>query len=649
MRIISKKFWAVLVTALLVGVGVVSGGQSASAQVNPYGDMSARTYVLGVPVDTYITCAPSQPGETVTLNGVYTYNGESWPPGLTYDNATGHLTGTPTEIGSWSPPVISCLSSADWIYNWSTWPWHVINATTPTPFISATNLNDHYCQVRLVGLLNATPATGQTTISLTEGAAAAELTLRDYAVGEPIDLILPLDGAYLKSAALSSPDIVGYSGDEAPFSCSSHVDVTLATVSGTSDPSSAAASVTVSSDIPQFTPPPTVEMTNMNDAACDVLVIGSLPVTNDPGTLVASMTNGDAVVSATSMDHAGGTVFSQVVSLNKLASGDTSDLSNMTDVALDQGAGGFHCGDMLRVTLGYQFHGNPEATATSDPIFAMAPTEPTPTPGNPGVALFAMDDSICGLTVVVNVPQDPDPNTTVELQVGNVASVYAFDLTGLTAGVPATIFLPLNDMSMFQSEYAPSSFRILNHAPGCGQQVLAIVTETVGGNNLASNIAAADAIVSCAPGKFNSGNDLCTTAARGYFVTGVGANYQVACPTGTTTLITGATSINDCFKLVNPTISTLKAPKAVKFASKTNLVTKLSTGGVATVTAVGACTVKVTKIVTKVKNKKVVTPGVAVTAKKVAGNCTLNFSAAGSGLIQGYAKTIKIKVSKTGK
>jgi hypothetical protein len=649
MRKLSNKVWALLVAALLVGAGVVSGGQAAYAQVNPYGDTSARTFVIGVPVDTYITCAPSQPGETVSLFAVYTYNGESWPPGLTYDSATGHLTGTPNQIGSWTPPVISCLSSADWIWNWGTWPWNVINATTPTPFISATNLNDHYCQIRLVGLLNAVPVTGQTKIRLAEGSAAAELTLRDYAVGEPIDLTLPLDGANLKSSALSNTDIVGYSGDDAPFNCSSHVDVTLTTVSDTSDPSSASTSVTVSSDIPQFTPPPTVQVTNLNDEACEVLVIGSLPVSNDPGTLVASMTNGDAVVSATSMDHAGGTVFSQVVSLNKLAAGDTSDLNNMSDVVLDQGASGFHCGDMIRVTLGYQFHGKPQGTATSDTIFAMAPTVQTPTPGNPAVTLVANNDAICSITVIVNIPQAADADTLVELLVGTDLGVYDLTLNDLTPSVPTAIVLPLNAMDQFTNSYTAGQVQALGVAPKCGDRILSEVTMTSGGAHLTSDLATTDSGLSCGPGKYNSGDFTCTTATIGHFVNSVGSQEQLACPSGTTTLITGATSINDCFKLVTPTISTLKAPKAVKFGSKTTLVTKLSTGGVATVTAVGACTVKVTSIVTKVKNKKVSTPGVAVTAKKVAGNCTLQFSSAGSGLIQGYAKTVKFKVSKTGK
>ena len=645
---VSKKFWSVVVAVLLVGVGIVSGGQSAMAQSSPYGT-EGRTLIVGVPIDTYIFCTLTHSGETVTLDNVYTNSGEAWPPGLTYDAQDGHLTGTPNEVGTWTPPTLSCNSNIDGLQNYWSYPWHVVNPKTATPILTVTNLNDHLCDIRVIGLLRDVPNFGTTKLTLSEGTRQLVMTLRDYAVDEPIDLTIPLDGGALGQFAITNQDIMGANGDAAPFNCSSTVNVTLETQSSVSEPSSTSESVQVSSDIPHFTPNPSIEAINLNNEACEVQVIGTIPVTNDPGTLTATFTNGDAQITATSPDHVGGDVFNQIISMNNLANGDTSDLSNLSDVVLDQGAGGFHCGDTVWLTIRYQYRGNPAATATSDHILVTAPQGQTPAPAAPGVAIFAMDDSICGITVVVNIPQDTDPNTTVELQVGNIAAVYAFDLTGLTAGVPAAIYLPLNDMSLFHSDYAPGSFRVLNHAPACGQTVLAIVSETVGGIHLSSTIVGADAIVSCAPGKFNSGDNLCTTAERGYFVTGVGANYQAACPTGTTTLVTGATSINDCFKLVTPTISTLKAPKAVKFGSKTNLVTKLSTGGVATVTAVGACTVKVSNIVTKVKNKKVVTPGVAVIAKKVAGTCTLNFAASGSGLVQAYAKTISFKVSKTGK
>jgi hypothetical protein len=179
--------------------------------------------------------------------------------------------------------------------------------------------------------------------------------------------------------------------------------------------------------------------------------------------------------------------------------------------------------------------------------------------------------------------------------------------------------------------------------------ILAGASMTVSGISYDSNLAAEEVSVFCSPGRFATETGLCAPATIGHYVTGNGATTQQTCPAGKTTLITGATSMNDCLKMVTPTITALKAPKAVKFASKTLLVTKLSSGGVAKVKASGACTAKVSNIITKVKNKKVTTPGVAVTAKKAAGTCTLTFSSAANGLIQPFTKTIKFKVSKTGK
>ena len=270
-------------------------------------------------------------------------------------------------------------------------------------------------------------------------------------------------------------------------------------------------------------------------------------------------------------------------------------------------------------------------------------------PSKPGLSLYSNRDAVCSITVVVNIPQDADQGTAVDLVVGSMAGAYVLGLTGLTAGVPAVLVLPLNDMSSFSSDYAPNSYELQGEAPRCGGTILAGGGMMVDGVTYDADVASVEAEVSCNPGRYSTDAGVCAPATIGHYVTSNGATAQQTCPTGKTTLITGATSVNDCLKMVTPTITALKAPKVVKFASKTLLVTKLSSGGAAKVTASGACTAKVTNIVTKVKGKKVSTPGVAVTAKKSAGTCTLTFRSNANGLIQAYAKTIKVKVSKTGK
>lgn len=644
MRNVSKKFWSISVTALLVFAGIATGGQPAMAQTDPYGGVG-RTLTIGVPVDTYIGCTASQPGEVVSLYNIYTYNGESWPPGLSYDSATGHLTGTPNQIGTWTPPVIACQSNVDGLWNHWSYAWNVVNAVTPAPFLSVTNLNDNFCNIRVVGLLRATPTSGATKLTLTEGAKSIELTLRDYAIDEVIDLTIPLDGATLGQFAMSSTDILGTTGDAAPFNCSSTVQVTLATASAPSEPSSATAEVQVSSDVPHYTPTPSVQLVDLKTKTCMMQVIASLPVSNDAGTLVASITNGDAEVIATSPDHEGGEVFLQEFSLQKLAAGDISDLENLDNVSLNPGISGFNCGDTVWVTFSYQYRGNPSASGTSEHV---TQTSPVSLPSKPGLSLYSNRDAVCSITVVVNIPQDADQGTSVDLMVGSMDGAYVIELTGLTAGVPAVLVLPLNDMPSFNSDYAQNSYELQGAAPRCGM-VLAGGSMMVNGVTYDADVASVEAAISCNPGRYSTDEGVCAPATIGHYVNSNGARSQQTCPTGKTTLITGATSINDCLKMVTPTITALKAPKAVKFASKTLLVTKLSSGGAAKVTASGACTAKVTNIITKVKNKKVSTPGVAVTAKKTAGTCTLTFRSNANGLIQAYAKTIKVKVSKTGK
>jgi hypothetical protein len=157
--------------------------------------------------------------------------------------------------------------------------------------------------------------------------------------------------------------------------------------------------------------------------------------------------------------------------------------------------------------------------------------------------------------------------------------------------------------------------------------------------------------VPCSKGFFaaNEGSIACMKAPRGFYVSTVAATKATMCSKGLTTASTGATSSTSCYKPIVQVLTGFKAPKALKFGAKANLVATTTAKAVTKFKTTGPCSAKIITVTTKVKGKKVSSKVLSVTAGKTAGTCKIVQTSAELGKYAALTKSTSIKISRTGK
>ena len=155
----------------------------------------------------------------------------------------------------------------------------------------------------------------------------------------------------------------------------------------------------------------------------------------------------------------------------------------------------------------------------------------------------------------------------------------------------------------------------------------------------------------CSKGFFasNLGSVTCMQAPRGFYVSTVAATKATMCSSGKTTATAGATSSSACYKPITQVLTGFKAPKALKFSAKTNLIATTTAKAVTKFKTTGPCSAKIITVTTKVKGKKVSSKVLSVTAGKTAGTCKIVQTSAEVGKYAAFTKTTSIKISRTGK
>ena len=137
-----------------------------------------------------------------------------------------------------------------------------------------------------------------------------------------------------------------------------------------------------------MTPTPSVTATALNDADCNIRIVGTFPVTPDSGTATLTIGNPGGSIVATLANPVGG----QLVDI-------TVSAASLTDLITDQAVasatpsngGDFNqCNSTLVVTIAYQYQGAPTATADAD----VNPTQGTVV--NPNVPCAAGTFSVDG-------------------------------------------------------------------------------------------------------------------------------------------------------------------------------------------------------------------------------------------------------------
>jgi hypothetical protein len=155
----------------------------------------------------------------------------------------------------------------------------------------------------------------------------------------------------------------------------------------------------------------------------------------------------------------------------------------------------------------------------------------------------------------------------------------------------------------------------------------------------------------CSRGTFTyeEGSVTCTQAPRGFYVSTVAATKATMCSKGLTTASTGATSSTSCYKPIVQVLTGFKAPTALKFSAKTNLIATTTAKAVTSFKTTGPCSAKSITLTTKVKGKNVSSKVLSVTAGKTAGTCKVVQTSPEVGKYAAFTKTTSIKISKTGR
>jgi cytochrome b involved in lipid metabolism len=221
---------------------------------------------------------------------------------------------------------------------------------------------------------------------------------------------------------------------------------------------------------------------------------------------------------------------------------------------------------------------------------------------------------------------------------------------------------------VFEKVYNITTY-IRNHPGGassiskiCGKDGTAIFDNKHGGSSSQAlilstykiGVLAKPVVKTCTAGNFYSDAlSKCTPAPKGYFVTATssaaGVTSATACPAGYTTLATGSKQSSDCYKPMAQTISGFSAPKTMKYKAVSYLPITTNTKANATAKTTGPCSAQAVNVVTTVKDKKVTTRKLKVTASTRAGACKITLTSPAKDKYLEMTSAVQIKVSKTGK
>ena len=438
--------------------------------------------------------------------------------------------------------------------------------------------------------------------------------------------------------------------------------------------------------IPASTPNPAVTIANLNNAACDARIVAALPAFSDAGTLKLELSNEFGAYSFTLRDYAATELIDLTVSALDVATlGSNANVLSQT--VLPNSESNF-CNTSTTATISYQHLGAPLAYGWA----VATPTKPAALATTPSLVWSTLGDSACTVHLSAVWPSLQD-GATPHLYVATGYFGYDIWLSGVVPGSIVNIDLPLMNPDAFANGdvLGIDHFTIWGDAPTCTGNDWQVNSDTrdANGNELTtytrlypelpavapaacvpgtySNTGAAPC-ADAAPGYFvdksgateatacglgfysDTSNSVgCTPAAKGRFVASTAANSSIACGAGKNTRMTAARSAFECYTLRVQTVKAVKVLKTYKYGTKVITPTLTDGGRALTASAVGKCTVAVTKVTVKVKGKSTRVNRYQIVAAKSAGNCSVTYTNAGDEDFASLRVVKTFKVSKTGK
>jgi len=433
--------------------------------------------------------------------------------------------------------------------------------------------------------------------------------------------------------------------------------------------------------VPASTPNPNVTIANLNNDNCDAHVVAALPAFSDAGTLKLELSNEFGAFSFTLRNYAA----AELIDLT-FSSLDVSTLGGDANVIgqtpLPDSDSNF-CNTRTVATISYQHLGAPVA-------YGWAITTPTQLNTRPSVVVTTNNDASCSIHVVASYPSIQQ-GAQVHFYLATDTFGYDAYFTGVHSGQVFVADIPLMDQTAFAALENLDHFTTWGEAPSCEAQwwIVSSNTNDAYGSQVTSSVQVMPVLpevpaVVCAPGTYSntgaapcadaapgyfvdksgateatacglgfysdtSNSVGCTPAAKGWFVASTAANSSIACGAGKNTRMTAARSAFECYTLRVQTVKAVKVLKTYKYGTKVITPTLTDGGRALTASAVGKCTVAVTKVTVKVKGKSTRVNRYQIVAAKSAGNCSVTYTNAGDEDFASLRVVKTFKVSKTGK
>jgi hypothetical protein len=631
-----KRIVSAFAALLLTFAGVVAVESPASAQWNDFNG-TTQHIVTGESVSwDWNLC-----GDGATDNW---FTEGALPPGLSLA-PSGALTGIATAPGTYYVGNFHCslfipgygqLNNAG--SNSGGITIVVTQNPSPTPVVNIESKVNAACEFHIWGQVPTTPNADSVKLTLSNGTSSGEYQLSNLTAATTFNItasLQDLTSMYNNSAVVSV--------NQTPaLTCGDMITATLAYSNGFNGIATASSNALIS--LPE--PPTIVSVTNLNDALCDIRVVGTLPSVPDASSVQLSFTDGTDTLVATLTSNKAGQLINLTIPTKPFSILDLPDVAAVSSTNEYQPA----CGHAVSVTLSFQHAGT---TTVSRATSYVTPTQGIV--GSPVVSLTVVGGPTCLVAVTAYIPM---ASIDTSLFVGDFAGngLSGLHLANYPTDRPFTVLVPMNAINTTSSPYVTGSSVEIDPYT-CGGAVSALISL----GTIEASLANLNALVhsesttpqttslSCGLGTLKAISGVCAPAVRGFYVNVLDAAIASACPVGYTTAGIGSTSVNDCYKVLAQTVKSLKAPKAIKFKAVIALpiVTTAAVG--AQVIASGPCTATTVAAGGKVGGKKVKVATLAVTAGTVAGNCVLSYSSPEVQHYGNYSQTLTIKVNKKGK
>ena len=669
--------------AMSLGMLVATAAPASAVTIDRLPWPTLAQYEVGDTVDFDFSCKPTFDGEVVgPSSSALQFDA---PPGTTLDPDY-HLRGTFTTTGTFDLGAIRCYTGSDTPSNWYNFyigSLIVVPATTDAPTLKALAAFDANCSVRLFGVMPTTPDAGTPKLMVDNGTHLYNITLRNYAAAEVVDLLIPMNS--VGSWASSSSDVAATDNTADSELCGTDVTFVLAYQHA----GAPAATSTAVVHPRAVQTEPTLFASTVLDQACTIRITGTVTRHSDDDMIKVSSRTFDRGVDIMLKGIKPDVPIDVTLKLDDVDAltnnpkvhsvyswGDPVECQNLgLDAIVYYNGGGYgvtvkstawlrgECpagqyGKVIATdSLVYRECVNaqpgyyvPTANVLAEPIacddgsYSDLSGATGCKDAEPGHFVAGFGEAFQTECPAGTFASDYNQNRCVPAPIGYyVDQMGATEATQCPAGFTTMTEGSMNSWNCFRDDDTmclPGSYSATGYEP-CTVATPGFYVPFDGARNQ----------MPCDLGTYSdtAGASSCTKAAKGYYVNKTGASSATKCSAGLTTELSGSRSKNECYKQKFQTAKAINTPTKLKFGGKFETAGRADAGLSLNAVATGSCTLTATTKTVKINGKSVKQPRWVIKATKKAGNCKVTFSNDGDYTYKPFTVTKTIKVTKTGK